>query len=229
VKILKWLADRGPDVLLWAVWGCVIFNGFNAIAEYTDAHGLFPKPWGGYAMAITVDGLLVYAFMTFGRDWRLGALLLASAAGTTYMLQRWHAEMIGATQSSFSGQHTLIVAGIVPGAMVLVTFAWHVIKSRRVHEPVTERAVQFPERTQERTERDQITDRSLAASRPTKARPASGQSPKPNGSGSPLQRAIVTIQTQPGLSTAGVAAAAGVSERTVGNARRWLREKEGTP
>jgi hypothetical protein len=235
-SVVRWLEAHGPDLLLWVIWGCVIFNGSNAIAEYTNAHDLFPKPWGGYAMAITVDGLLVYAFLTFRRSPWMGGVLLVAAAVTTYMLQRWHAIMVGVDDRR--GMATLVVAGIVPGAMVLVTFAWHLIRNRkaateRVHNLEGLEVVELPpeavrnmEGIQERKDRD-LPDRSLAAERPTEAAPVTSRSPAPNGAGSPRQRAMHVLREHPTLTVAAAAAAAGVSERTVRNAKADLMGERG--
>jgi hypothetical protein len=68
---------------------------------------------------VAVDGTVLYAFITFRRARLMAGTLLVAGAVTTYMLQRWHAEQAA---------HPLIVAGVVPGLMVLVTLAWHLIR-----------------------------------------------------------------------------------------------------
>ena len=125
-RCLNYLFNHRADVLAAVVYGCLAFLSFSALAGYTNAHTLpngdplFPDPWGGYALAVAVDGAVLYAFISFQRAPWLAGLLLVSGAAATYTLQRWHAQ---------GALHPLMIAGVVPGAMVLVTFAWHRIRA----------------------------------------------------------------------------------------------------
>jgi hypothetical protein len=111
--------DHRADLLAALVYLCLAYLSFNALADYANGHHLFPQPYGGWAFAVAVDGSVLYAFISFKRaPWMAGVLLLVGAT-TTYLLQRWHAEQ---------APHPLIVAGVVPGLMVLVTLAWHLIR-----------------------------------------------------------------------------------------------------
>jgi hypothetical protein len=111
--------DHRADLLAALVYLCLAYLSFNALADYANGHHLFPQPYGGWAFAVAVDGSVLYAFISFKRaPWMAGVLLLVGAA-TTYFLQRWHAQ---------DADHPLIVAGVVPGLMVLVTLAWHLIR-----------------------------------------------------------------------------------------------------
>ena len=113
------------DLLAALIYACLAALSFSALANYTSAHTLpngepmFPW-WGGAALAIAVDGSVLYAFISFKRAPWLAGALLASGAVATYMLQRWHAQ---------GALHPLWVAGVVPALMVLVTVAWHRIRS----------------------------------------------------------------------------------------------------
>jgi hypothetical protein len=118
-RLLVWAFDHRADLLAALVYGCLAYLSFNALADYANGHHLFPEPWGGYAFAIAIDGSVLYAFISFRRAPWLAGLLLVTGATATYTLQRWHAE---------KHQHALVVAGVVPGLMVLVTFAWHRIR-----------------------------------------------------------------------------------------------------
>lgn len=126
-RLAAWLFDHRADLLAALVYGCLVYLSFNALADYANAHRLpngrplFPHPYGGWALAVAIDGAVLYAFISFKRAPWLAGLLLVSGAATTYTLQRWHAE---------GHRHPLVVAGVVPGAMILVTFAWHRIRSR---------------------------------------------------------------------------------------------------
>jgi hypothetical protein len=117
--VARWAFDHRADLLAALVYLCLAFLSFNALAEYANSHHLFPEPWGGWAFAVAVDGTVLYAFITFRRARLMAGTLLVAGAVTTYMLQRWHAEQ---------APHPLIVAGVVPGLMVLVTLAWHLIR-----------------------------------------------------------------------------------------------------
>jgi hypothetical protein len=119
--------DHRADLLAALVYGCLAYLSFNALADYANAHALFPEPGGGWAFAVAVDGTVLYAFISFKRAPWVAGLLLVSGAAATYTLQRWHAQ---------GALHPLMVAGVVPGAMILVTFAWHRIRAwRPVWEP----------------------------------------------------------------------------------------------
>jgi hypothetical protein len=107
------------DLLAALVYGCLAYLSFSALAEYANGHHLFPEPQGGYAFAVAIDGAVLYAFISFRRAPRLAALLLVAGALSSFVLQQWHAA---------NDQHPAVVAGVVPAAMVLVTFAWHQIR-----------------------------------------------------------------------------------------------------
>lgn len=118
--LARWLFDHRADLLAALVYGCLAYLSFNALADYANAHHLFPQPYGGWAFAVAIDGSVLYAFVSFKRaPWLAGALLVSGAAAT-YTLQRWHAQ---------GALHPLMVAGVVPSLMVLVTFAWHRIRA----------------------------------------------------------------------------------------------------
>jgi hypothetical protein len=118
-RLLRLAFQHRADLLAALVYLCLAYLSFNALADYANGHGLFPQPYGGWAFAVAVDGSVLYAFISFKRaPWMAGVLLLVGAT-TTYLLQRWHAEQ---------APHPLIVAGVVPGLMVLVTLAWHLIR-----------------------------------------------------------------------------------------------------
>lgn len=108
------------DLLAALVYGCLAFLSFSALSDYANAHHLFPLPYGGWAFAVAIDGSVLYAFISFKRAPWLAGTLLVSGAAATYTLQRWHAQ---------GAPHPLMVAGVVPALMVLVTFAWHRIKA----------------------------------------------------------------------------------------------------
>jgi len=114
--------DHRADLLAALVYGCLAYLSFSALSDYANAHHLFPAPGGGWALAVAVDGSVLYAFISFKRAPWLAGILLVSGAATTYFLQRWHAQ---------GALHPLVVAGVVPSLMVLVTVAWHRIKSYR--------------------------------------------------------------------------------------------------
>jgi hypothetical protein len=195
---------------------------YNALSEYTNLHGLFPRPWGGLAMAVVIEGTLLFSFITFRRAPRMAGLLLVASAVTTYTLQRWHAEVLSGKTTAM---HPLIVAGIVPAAMVLTTWAWHLIREpETTAEDRTER--ELPPRTLpvEPIGSPALGGRArvLAAERPTEPPDTSGES---NGHGSPRQRAMAVLTEQPKLSVPQVAAAARVSERTVRNAKADLTRR----
>jgi hypothetical protein len=111
-----------------------VYLSFNALADYANSHHLpsdgghlFPHPYGGWAFAVAIDGAVLYAFISFKRAPWLASLLLIAGAAATYTLQRWHAE---------GALHPLVVAGVVPGAMILVTFAWHRIRAASIPTPL---------------------------------------------------------------------------------------------
>ena len=108
------------DLLAALVYGCLAFLSFSALSDYANAHALFPLPYGGWAFAVAVDMTVLYAFISFKRAPWLAGTLLVSGAASTYTLQRWHAQ---------GALHPLMVAGIVPALMVLITFTWHRIKA----------------------------------------------------------------------------------------------------
>jgi hypothetical protein len=118
--IARWLFAHRADLLAALVYGCLAYLSFNALADYANAHALFPLPYGGWAFAVAIDGSVLYAFISFKRAPWLAGILLVSGAAATYTLQRWHAQ---------GALHPLMVAGVVPALMVLVTFAWHRIKA----------------------------------------------------------------------------------------------------
>jgi hypothetical protein len=117
--IARYLFAHRADLLAALVYGCLAYLSFNALADYANAHHLFPEPQGGWVFAVAVDGATLYAFISFRRAPWLAGTLLVSGAAATYTLQRWHAE---------GHLHPLVVAGVVPGAMLMVTFAWHAIR-----------------------------------------------------------------------------------------------------
>jgi len=124
-RVPAWAFDHRADLLAALVYGCLAYLSFNALADYANGHHLFPEPWGGYAFAVAIDGSVLYAFISFRRAQVMAGVLLVTGAAATYMLQRWHAQ---------DAAHPLVVAGVVPGLMILVTFAWHRI---REHGPDT--------------------------------------------------------------------------------------------
>ena len=234
-SLRRWLGlgwHYRANVLLGLVYTCVVFMAYSAIASYTNLHRLFPQPWGGLAMAVAVEGTLLFAFITFRKAPRVAGVLLGFAAVTTYTLQRWHAEVLdGHTQA----MHPLVVAGIVPAAMVLTTWAWHLIRPEPKPEPVYTLPEDVVSEVQERTERS-LPDRtlditidptalSLAAKRPTE-QPDRTPREHSNGNGSPRQRAMAVLRERPDLNVKQVADAAGVSERTVHNAKAAMPKGE---
>ena len=118
-RVLVAAFDHRADLLAALVYGCLAYLSFNALADYANGHHLFPEPWGGYAFAVAIDGSVLYAFISFRRAQVMAGVLLVTGAAATYMLQRWHAQ---------DADHPLVVAGVVPGLMILVTFAWHRIR-----------------------------------------------------------------------------------------------------
>jgi hypothetical protein len=120
-RLASWLFAHRADVLAAVVYGCLAFLSFSALSEYANTADLFPQPAGGWAFAIAIDGAVLYAFISFKRAPWLASLLLVSGAATSFVLQQWHAS---------TDPHPAVVAGVVPAAMVLVTFAWHSIRSR---------------------------------------------------------------------------------------------------
>jgi hypothetical protein len=161
------------DLLAALVYLCLAFLSFNALAEYANSHHLFPEPWGGWAFAVAVDGSVLYAFISFKRaPWMAGVLLLVGAT-TTYLLQRWHAEQ---------APHPLIVAGVVPGLMVLVTLAWHLI--RELGDDVSPVSQVSPAS-------QPVAD--VPGSRPEPRRPAATPAPsRPNGLTPAQRRRVAT-------------------------------------
>jgi hypothetical protein len=119
-NLTRWLFDHRADLLAALVYGCLAYLSFNALAEYANTHRLFPLPYGGWAFAVAIDMTVLFAFISFKRAPWLAGILLVSGAASTYTLQRWHAE---------GALHPLMVAGVVPGLMVLITFTWHRIKA----------------------------------------------------------------------------------------------------
>lgn len=122
-RIPSWAFDHRADLLAAMVYLCLAYLSFNALADYANGHHLFPEPWGGYAFAVAIDGSVLYAFISFRRAQVMAGVLLVAGALSTYMLQRWHAQ---------DAPHPLVVAGVVPGLMILVTFAWHRIREAEV-------------------------------------------------------------------------------------------------
>lgn len=210
----RWLFAQRASVLLALVYTCVAYLGFSAVSDYTNRHHLFPYPWGGYAMAIFVDGMLLFAFISFRKAPRLAGLLLLAAAVTTYTLQRWHAELVAGAQHAW---HPLILAGIVPGGLVLATWAWHHIRPLP-DEGHTEREV--PPRT---LTRERVAGHVLTAERPKLPLPETANQPKTNGALSPRARAMEVLRADPTADTKTVAQRARVSLRTVGYARQDLK------
>jgi hypothetical protein len=120
-RLASWLFAHRADVLAAVVYTCLAFLSFSALSEYANTADLFPQPTGGWAFAVAIDGAVLYAFISFRRAPLLASLLLVSGAATSFVLQQWHAS---------ADPHPAVVAGVVPAAMVLVTFAWHSIRSR---------------------------------------------------------------------------------------------------
>jgi hypothetical protein len=117
--IPAWAFRHRADLLAALVYSCLAYLSFSALAEYANGHHLFPEPQGGYAFAVAIDGAVLYAFISFRRAPWLASLLLVAGALSSFVLQQWHAA---------NDQHPAVVAGVVPAAMVLVTFAWHRIR-----------------------------------------------------------------------------------------------------
>jgi hypothetical protein len=196
------------DLLAYVLIGCWSYLSFNALSEYTDMHGLFPRPWGGRAMAVAVDGTVLYAYLSFRRgQWLrniMAGVLLCFGATTTYLFQRWHAEVIGGNPSEM---HPLIIAGVVPAAVVLVTFAWHLIR----YEP-TEPAAPAPgDSSSPRTAMPEVEPQA----------PKVQERERGVLTGRALVEHIIRAEGDPGTSE--LVRRAGVTDRTVRTARANVR------
>src|SRR6266540_5374336 len=103
-------------MLLIALRAAVL--SFNTLAEVGSAPGLFPKPWGGWLWAGSVDGFITLGFLSIpagGRQALYARVQIIVGFAASLIFQLAHAQGI---------VWPLAVAAIPPIAVVLSVEAW---------------------------------------------------------------------------------------------------------